>query len=166
MNSELTDVYAILSELKREVDTSKGLFGQAIVKREKLERLINNAISILPDDFNRARTIKKEREEILKKASEAADKIVKDATNTKITMINENEITQKAYKLKDEILASANQEAKEISQTAKKYSMDMLDLVEARIHNIEENLNNSTMEMNQIFTEMAKQLKKGKSELK
>ena len=61
----------------------------------------------LPDELKQAKWIKEERGRILQEAQKEADDIVREAENRIISMIDEHEITRKAYEQKAEIIETA-----------------------------------------------------------
>mgnify|MGYP002519750778 CR=1 FL=1 len=59
--------------------------------------------------LKQAKWIKEERQRILEQAKQEADGVVKEAENRIISMIDEHEITRKAYEQKAEIIETANE---------------------------------------------------------
>ena len=80
----------------------------------------------LPDELKQAKWVKEERQRILEEAQKEADDIVKEAENRIIAMIDEHEITRKAYEKKTEIIETANEMSREISKGTKDYADNML----------------------------------------
>ena len=78
-------------------------------------------ISKLPDELKQAKWVKEERQRILVEAQKEADGIVKEAENRIIAMIDEHEITRKAYDQKAQIIETANEMSREISKGTKEY---------------------------------------------
>ena len=58
----------------------------------------------LPDELKQAKWVKEERQRILVEPQKEADGIVKEAENRIIAMIDEHEITRKAYDQKQKLL--------------------------------------------------------------
>ena len=58
----------------------------------------------LPEQLKQAKWVKEERQRILVEAQKEADGIVKEAENRIIAMIDEHEITKKAYEQKNKII--------------------------------------------------------------
>ena len=84
----------------------------------------------LPDELKQAKWIKEERERIMAEAQKDADDIVKEAENRIIAMIDEHEITKKAYEKKNEIIADANEMYREITQGTNTYVDGILANIE------------------------------------
>ena len=65
-------------------------------------------------------------EKLTLKKFEEASEIVKEAENRIISMIDEHEITRKAYEQKNKIIENANDMAREISNGTKAYADNIL----------------------------------------
>ena len=78
------------------------------------------------------KTFKDIAEEVIEEyeAQKEADGIVKEAENRIISMIDEHEITRKAYEQKAEIIETANEMSREISQGTKEYANNLLNSTE------------------------------------
>ena len=66
-------------------------------------------------------------------AQKEADDIVKEAENRIISMIDEHEITKKAYEKKAEIIETANEMSREISKGTKDYADNVLNGIEVAL---------------------------------
>ena len=84
----------------------------------------------MPDELKQAKWVKEERGRILVEAKKEADGIVKEAENRIISMIDEHEITRKAYEQKAQIIETANEMSREISKGTKDYADNILEKVE------------------------------------
>ena len=76
---------------------------------EEMMDLINEIRIKMPDELKQAKWIKEERQRILVEAQKEAEGVVKEAENRIIAMIDEHEITRKAYDQKAEIIETANE---------------------------------------------------------
>ena len=81
-------------------------------------------------------------------------------------MIDEHEITRKAYEQKAQIIETANEMAREINRGTKEYADDILETVEGRIREVQETLAKTIAETDIILDETQKKIKKDRSELK
>ena len=79
--------------------TTKGM-----VDKDEMLEIIKEIRIKLPDELKQAKWVKEERQRILVEAQKEADGIVKEAENRIIAMIDEHEITRKAYEQKAEII--------------------------------------------------------------
>jgi len=110
------EIFTLLEELEDILETSKTVpfSGKSVVDKEEILEIIKEVRLKLPDELKQAKWIKEERQRILVEAQKEADDIVKEAENRIISMINENEITKKAYEKKAEIIETANEMSREI----------------------------------------------------
>ena len=110
------EIFTLLDTLEDILDKSRNLpfSGKTIVDKEELLEL------------KQAKWVKEERQRILVEAQKEADDIVKEAENRIIAMIDEHEITKKAYDQKAEIIETANEMSREISKGTKEYADNLL----------------------------------------
>ena len=122
------EIFNLLEELEELIEDSKRIpFSDKVIadKREILD-LIKEIRLKLPDELKQAKWVKEEREKILTEAQKEADDVVKEAENRIISMIDEHEITKKAYEQKNQIMAQANESSRQITQGARDYADDIL----------------------------------------
>ena len=138
------EVHTLLAALEEILATSKTIpfsNGKVIVDKEQFENIIGEIIDKLPEELKQAKWIKEERERIIAEAQRDADDIVKEAENRIISMIDEHEITRKAYSKKDEIIEEANQRYREITQGTNTYVDGILENIENNIMELGKTLN-------------------------
>ena len=114
---------------------------KSIVDKEEILEIIKEIRLKLPDELKQAKWIKEERGRILEEAGKEADGIVKEAENRIIAMIDEHEITRKAYEQKAEIIETANEMSREISKGTKDYADSILANLETTINNVSVSIN-------------------------
>lgn len=126
------EIFTLLETLEEIIENSKRLpFGnKGVVNKEELLDLIKEIRIKLPEELKQAKWVKEERTRILIEAQKEADDIVKEAENRIIAMIDEHEITRKAYEQKAEIIETANEMAREISNGTKEHADALLEKVE------------------------------------
>ena len=158
------EIFALLETLEDILEKSKSLpfTDKSIVSKKEVLDIIKEIRLKLPDEIKQAKWIKEERERIIAEAQKDADDIVKEAENRIISMIDEHEITKKAYEKKTEIIATANDVYREYSNNANTYADEILKEVEdtmiklcETIDNVETNLQGRI----QTVQEQRKQLK-------
>ena len=76
--------------------------GKCIVNKDDALDVIDEIIAKMPDELKQAKWVKEERQRILVEAQKEAEGVVKEAENRIIAMVDENEITRKAYEQKNE----------------------------------------------------------------
>lgn len=110
--------------------------GRAIVDREELLDLIQEIRLNLPGDLKQAKWVKEERQRILDEANKEAESIVKNAEEKMASLIDDHEITQKAYAQANEIIAAAQNNARELRLGTKQYADDVMASLEAKIEKV------------------------------
>ena len=112
------EIFTLLETLEDILEKSRNVpfSGKCIVDKEEFLDIIKEIRLKLPDEIKQAKWIKEERQRILVEAQNEADDIIKEAENRIISMIDEHEITKKAYDKKTEIIADANEMFREITQ--------------------------------------------------
>ena len=118
------EIFTLLETLEEILEQSKKLpfTDKAVVDKEAILEVIKELRLKLPDELKQAKWIKEERQRILTEAQKEANDIVKEAETRIISMIDEHEITKKAYEQKAQIIETANEMSREISQGTKEYA--------------------------------------------
>ena len=100
------EIFTLLETLEDILEKSKNVpfTTKSIVDKEEFLEIIKEIRLKLPDELKQAKWIKEERQRILLEAEKEADEIVKEAENRIISMIDEQEITRKAYEQKMRLL--------------------------------------------------------------
>ena len=151
------EVLEIIDMLEDVVEKSMAIpfMGRAIVDREELLDLIQEIRLNLPGDLKQAKWVKEERQRILDEANKEAESIIKNAEEKMAGLIDDHEVTQKAYAQANEILTSAQNSARELRLGTKQYADDVLASLETRI-----------MKMAEIVRENRKELGETRKSLK
>jgi len=133
------EIFTLLQAIEDLLEQSKTIpfSGKAVVEKEEVLDIIKEIRLKLPDELKQAKWIKEERDRIINEAKKDADEIVNDATSRTISMIDEHEITKKAYEKKEEIIAAGNDEFRKIQKEADKYSYDKLDELEKTLTDLQ-----------------------------
>ena len=99
------EIFTLLETIEDMLENSKEVpfTHKAIIDKEEVLDIIKEIRLKLPEELKQAKVIKEEHDRIISKANEEASEIVKEAENRIISMIDEHEITRKAYA--DNILA-------------------------------------------------------------
>lgn len=151
------EIFTLLDTLEDILDKSKHIpfTEKGIVDKEEVLEIIQEIRLKLPDELKQAKWIKEERGKILQEAEKEADDIVREAENRIIAMIDEHEITRKAYDQKAEIIETANEMSREITKGTKDYADGILENLEVAINNI-----------NASIAEALKTIQENRNELK
>ena len=126
------DALELLDELEDIID--KGVTvpftGRCLLDKDELMELIQEIKLKLPDDLNQAKWLKNERQNILNDAKNESDKIIKEANDRLISMIDENEITKGAKEQAKAIMDKAMSDAKATKDASFQYTDTLLENVE------------------------------------
>lgn len=137
------EIFTLLETLEDIMERSKTIpfTDKGIVEKDEVLEIIKEIRLKLPDELKQAKWIKEERGRILQESQKEADDIVKEAENRIISMIDEHEITRKAYEQKAEIIETANEMSREISKGTKDYADSILANLETAINDVMVSLN-------------------------
>ena len=129
------EIFTLLENIEDILEKSKGVpfSNKELVDKEEILEIISELRLKLPEELKQAKWIKEERQRILVEAQKEADDIVKEAENRIISMIDEHEITKKAYEKKAEIIETANEMSREISKGTKDYADNLLNGIEVSL---------------------------------
>jgi cell division septum initiation protein DivIVA len=122
------EIFTLLESIEELLENSRTLplVKKTVVDKEEILDIIKEIRLKLPDELKQAKWVKEERNRIIQEAKKEGEDIVKEAENRIIAMIDEHEITKKAYDEKDKILEQASSMAKEMSDGTKEYADSVL----------------------------------------
>ncbi len=143
------EIFTLLETLEELLERSRTMpfSTKTIVDKEEILEIIKEIRLKLPDELKQAKWVKEERQRILIEAQKEADEIVKEAENRIISMIDEHEITRKAYEQKAEIIETANEMSREISKGTKEYADSILQNLESSLINALDIIQNNRKEL-------------------
>ena len=126
------EIFTLLETLEECLERAKKVpFTQkVIIDTDEVLDIVKEIRLKLPDELKQAKWVKEERERILAEAQKEADGVVKEAENRIISIIDEHEITKKAYEQKAQIIETANEMSREISKGTKDYADNILEKVQ------------------------------------
>ena len=143
------EIFTLLETLEDIMERSKTVpfTEKTIVEKDEVLEIIKEIRLKLPDELKQAKWVKEERERILQESQKEADDIVKEAENRIIAMIDEHEITRKAYEQKAEIIETANEMSREISKGTKEYADSVLAGIEVALQDAMKVIQNNRKEL-------------------
>jgi len=117
------DLAEILDELARIVEHAKSmpLSSSAIIGRDEVLGLLDEARDALPAEFQRARRVLQDREEVRARAAREADELLDEARAQAAHMVQRTEIVRQAHNNAERILADAEAENRRIRHEADDY---------------------------------------------
>lgn len=143
------EIFTLLETIEEMLENCKSIpfSNKGVVDKEEMLEIIKEIRLKLPEELKQAKWVKEERQRILVEAQKEADDIVKEAENRIISMIDEHEITRKAYEQKAEIIETANEMSREISKGTKDYADSILQNIEIALENALETIQNNRREL-------------------
>lgn len=143
------EIFNLLETIEDMLENSKTLpfTSKAVLDKDELLDTIKEIRLKLPEELKQAKVIKEEHDRIIEKANEEAKEIVKEAENRIISMIDEHEITKKAYEQKNKIIENANDMAREISNGTKAYADNILAGVQVTLEDALKVIQNNRKEV-------------------
>ncbi|WP_024834098.1 ATPase [Ruminiclostridium josui] len=143
------EILTILETLEELVEKSPSVpfSGKCLLDREEILEIIKEMRLKLPDDIKQAKWVKEERQRILLEAQREANNIMKDAENKIASLVDEHEITKKAYEQSNEIIAAAQKNAREVRLGAREYADSVLNKVEDILSEAAEVIRNNREEL-------------------
>lgn len=113
-----------------------------IVNKEEIDELLRELRSKTPEEIKRYQQIISQREEILTRAKEQADKLISDTTAQTNQLINEHEIMQQAYAQANEVVSLASEQAQQILDNATAEANNVRELAMNYLDEMLEHLDN------------------------
>lgn len=103
---------------------------RCVLEREKVLDVLDEIRANLPGDLKLAREIVSKRNDILEKGKAEAENMRKQAEEFARQRVSEHEVTQEARKKAAEMIASAEQRAREVMRVAGEYCDDAMKRTE------------------------------------
>ena len=143
------EIFTLLETLEEIIENSKHIpfTSKGVIDKEEILDIIKEIRIKLPEELKQPKWVKEERTRILIEAQKEADDIVKEAENRIIAMIDEHEITRKAYAQKAEIIETANEMAREISNGTKEHADALLGKIESVLEDTLKTIQNNRKEL-------------------
>ncbi len=117
------EILKMIDLLEDKVEQTKTipLLNRALIDREDLLAAIEEIRLSIPEDMKQAKLIKDERKRILAEAQSEAEDIINAAKVKTEKMVDEHEITKKAYEQANQIVAAAQKNSRELRMGARQY---------------------------------------------
>jgi len=117
--------------------------GKCLINRDEVLEIIQEIRLKLPDDMKQAKRIAEEKARILAEAQKEAENILNNAENRIAALVDEHEITKKAYEQAEVIISNAKKNAREIRLGTREYADSVLgkvqDILEETLNTIKLN---------------------------
>ncbi len=135
-------VLALLEELADLLEDSKPVLGRSNLRQVDISaafELIDEINQLFPQEFNQARQIVRQRDEIITVAQEEAARMKEDARNQAMTIASQQEIVRTAQLQADEIMAEARELERQTRSGAEEYADQVFGHIQG---SLEQLLNN------------------------
>jgi len=129
------DVLKLLEYLMDIIESSTKLplSGKVLISKKEAVDLIEQIINYLPDEFKKAQWVFEEKERILSEAMKESDIRRKETMDMLKRSVESHDITREARLKAEEIIASAQRDAKEMRLGAREYADILLSQLEKQI---------------------------------
>lgn len=130
------NIYDLLDQLESIVKNSKSAFmqsGKIVVDPEELYQMIDQIRTSVPDDIRDAQWVKKEEEQIKRKAQEDYERIIAEAQVRAQELTSDTEVYRLAEIRVNEMLAEAQSTAHDITLGAFQYANDIMEKIEKQL---------------------------------
>ena len=107
--------------------------GKVMVDKREVVEVIDQIINYMPDQFKKAEWVMSERERILNEAKKEYDSVRKETMTMMRQNIENHDIVKEAKLRAEEIIASAQRDAKAIRLGSRDYSNEILSELDAEI---------------------------------
>lgn len=130
------DIIKLLEYLQEIVETSSKvpITGKAMVDRREVLEVIDKIINNLPDEFKKAQWVYEEKERILSEAIAQSDEIKKQNMELLKRQIENHDITREAQARAQQIISSAQRDAKAMRLGARDYADEVLSELDREIN--------------------------------
>ncbi|ERI92871.1 hypothetical protein HMPREF1982_02029 [Clostridiales bacterium oral taxon 876 str. F0540] len=130
------EVIKLLEYLQEIFETSSKVpvTGKILVDKKEVLSVLDQIINYLPDEFKKAQWIVEEKERILGEVLEEATTLKKESIDMLKKQIENHDITKEAKVRAEEIIASAQRDAKAMRLGARDYADEILCQLEKEIN--------------------------------
>lgn len=136
-------VLALLEELAFLLEDSKPVLGRSNLRQVDISavfELIDEINQLFPQEFNQARQIVRQRDEIITVAQEEAARMKEDARSQAMTIASQQEIVRTAQLQSEEILADAHESERILRSGAEEYADQVFGHVQASLEQLLSNV--------------------------
>ena len=151
------NIIELLEYLQDLVDNSPKvpMSGKVMLDKKEILEVIDQIINYLPDQFKKAQWVMNERERILSEAKKEYDSVKNETMTMMRQNVENHDIVREAKIRGQEIIASAQRDAKAIRLGSRDYSDEILTQLDKEIENQKINLIKS---LQSSFESMAQDL--------
>ena len=120
---KIPDTQAILVQLQETLDAARSmpLSASVMVNREEFGEILQDAIDALPEELRQARWLLKERDEVLERAAQEAERIIDVARVRAERMVERTEVVREARRAAEDTVNQAAKIAAQMRLEAEDY---------------------------------------------
>lgn len=148
------EILKMIDMLEDKVDHARTipLVNRILIDKEELFKCIDDIRMRLPEDLKQARMVKDERKQIINNAEAEAEKIIAEAKEKALAMVQEHEITKAAVEQAGQIIDEASRKARDLRAGANNYVTTLLTQTEEKISRSQEIVRSALAEMHSQAT--------------
>ncbi len=122
------EIEEILLAMEERLEQAKAVpfSDKVMVDREELFDMITEIRLKMPTEIQQSKWVLEEQNRIIVEAQQEAEAKIKAGEEERLRMINEHEVTKKAYQQAEEIVENAKRVSKDMRMGAKEYADDLL----------------------------------------
>ena len=139
------EILEMIDKLEEKIDKAMNIpiINRSLMDKEELLADIEDIRLQLPEELKQARWMKEERKKIISEAQQEAESIIKAAEEKTIQMVQEHEITKKAYERATSMIDSAKENAQETRKQTLEYCDEILYGMQQKFESLIETLKES-----------------------
>lgn len=164
----MDSVLQLLDELEEILDSSRAVpFSNKVsVDKEELYDIIGEIRMKLPNELKQSKWVIEERNKILIDAQREADELMKNTEERMVRLIDDNEVTKKAYEQAAAIIDSAKKTSKEMRLGAMEYAEGLLADAEAKLKDLKDVIYSENMKTDEYYAQTLNVLAENIQELR
>lgn len=130
------DIIKLLEYLQEIIETGGKIpmTGKVVIDKSEAVKTIEQIIDCMPEQFRKAQWILEEKERILSEAIKEAELMKKENLDMLKRQIESHNITKEAQAMAEQIIASAQKDAKAMRLGARDYAGEILSQLEVQIN--------------------------------
>lgn len=155
------DIIKLLDYLADIVETSSKvpMTGKVMIDKKEILEVIDKIGTNLPGEFKKAKWVYEEKERILSEAIREAETLKRENMELLKRQIESHDITKEAKERAEEIISSAQRDAKIMRLGARDYAHEVLSQLEKEItENSTNMLNNIKADMENYYTSLTEEI--------
>lgn len=149
----MESVLELLDEMEDVLESGKAVpfSNKVTINRDDIAEIVREIRTNLPNEIKQSKWVIEERNKILIEAQKEADDMLKAAEERTMRMIDEAEVTKKAYDQAASIVESAKKTAKEMRLGAVEYAEDVLSDAESKLLQLKTAIFEESMKNDEYF---------------